>query len=52
MHEGGDDLDDLDNLAGFGELFCFGNNRFGALGLAGNENEGPPVVASAPQVEC
>ena len=28
----------------------FGNNRTGALGLAGHANEGPPIVASAPQV--
>lgn len=35
---------------GSGELFCFGNNRFGALGVAGHDNEGPPIVASAPQV--
>lgn len=28
----------------------FGNNRAGALGLVGHSNEGPPIVASAPQV--
>lgn len=28
----------------------FGNNRDGSLGVAGHANEGPPIVASAPQV--
>ncbi|CAM9098845.1 unnamed protein product [Ascophyllum nodosum] len=33
-----------------GELFTFGNNRFGALGLPGHNEEGPPIVASNPQL--
>ncbi|CAM9161207.1 unnamed protein product [Ectocarpus sp. 12 AP-2014] len=37
-------------LTSSGELFMFGNNRDGALGLAGHANEGPPIVASAPQL--
>lgn len=37
-------------MAGAGELFCFGNNRYGALGVAGHRDEGPPIVAAAPQV--
>lgn len=28
----------------------FGNNRDGCLGVAGHANEGPPIVASSPQV--
>lgn len=37
-------------LIGAGELYCFGNNRSGALGLAGHDNEGPPIVESTPKV--
>ncbi|CAN0044765.1 unnamed protein product, partial [Ectocarpus fasciculatus] len=37
-------------LTSSGELFMFGNNRDGALGVAGHANEGPPIVASAPQL--
>ncbi|CAM9344978.1 unnamed protein product, partial [Laminaria digitata] len=37
-------------LTSAGELYCFGNNRSGALGLAGHANEGPPIVESTPKL--
>ncbi|CAN0066321.1 unnamed protein product [Hapterophycus canaliculatus] len=37
-------------LTSVGELYMFGNNRDGSLGVAGHANEGPPLVASAPQL--
>eukprot|EP00904_Undaria_pinnatifida_P009351 jgi/Undpi1/5546/HiC_scaffold_2.g00823.m1 len=37
-------------LTSTGELFCFGNNRSGALGLPGHDNEGPPIVESTPKL--